>query len=133
MTISRLGVLALVSLVAGCASEFSVPVTGQIGKQPAQGSATARTDGNGTFWIATLSGLRCEGSYNAFDRSPTIQVPAKCSDGRTGNLLITRAVDGISGTVIGRLSDGTEGRFVFGNLAFDQAFGGSGSRTVPIR
>jgi len=62
-------------------------------------------------------------------RAPTIEAPVNCNDGRTGRLLITRTMDMVSGTVIGQLSDGTQGRFVFGNLTFDQAFGnGSGAR-----
>lgn len=54
-------------------------------------------------------------------------MPVRCSDGRTGTLLATR--QGMSGTVIGKLSDGTEGRFVFGNLSFTQAFPGGGAVT----
>lgn len=126
-------ILAATLLFAGCATEFSVPVTGAIGKEPAQGTATARMSGDGAFWVATTRGLRCEGSYDSKSRDPTITAPVTCNDGRTGNLIITRTLDGVSGTVIGRLSDGTESRFVFGNLSFDQAFGGSGSQTVLIQ
>lgn len=113
--------VGLVAL-AGCATSFAVPVTGMIGGEAAQGEAVARTDGNGTFWIETVDGLRCDGTYDALITAPTIRVPVKCSDGRTGSLLATR--QGGSGTVIGKLNDGTEGRFVFGNLSFSQAFPG---------
>lgn len=121
-----LSVLALVGLAA-CGA-FQVPVSGQIGDEPAQGTASARLNGDGDFWVMTTAGLRCDGSYDALDSSPTIAVPIRCTDGRTGNLIITRSMDMASGTAIGRLSDGSEGRFVFGNLRFETAF----ASTMPL-
>lgn len=114
--------------LAGCGS-LSVPVTGFVGDQPAQGEATAKLSGAGTFWVMTTSGLRCEGIYDSITTRPTITSPVECSDGRSGTAIITRTMDQVSGTVIARLTDGTEGRFVFGNLQFDQAF----ARTNPTR
>ena len=121
--------LVSVVLLSGCATSFSVPVTGVLGQQAAQGQATARLSGEGDFWVLTTRGLRCEGTYDSLSSEPTITAGLNCNDGRTGNAIITRALDGLSGTVIGRLNDGTEGRFVFGNLRFDQAF----AQTVPLR
>lgn len=120
-------VLAIAFATSACASEFAVPVTGQIGETIAQGEARARMDGNGTFSVATLDGLTCSGTYDSLNSAPTIQVPLSCSDGRTGRMLVTRA--GMSGTVVGRLSDGTEGRFVFGDLVFSNVFPGGGAAT----
>ena len=122
--------LAAAVVLGGCATEFSVPVTGQIGSTPAQGQSTARLDGNGTFFVMTTRGLRCDGTYDALDTNPTITAQTRCSDGRTGNLIITRTLDGLSGTVIGTLSDGTDARFVFGNLTFGQAFGDGGGASI---
>ncbi|WP_209427685.1 hypothetical protein [Pararhodobacter sp. SW119] len=127
----KLGMVALVAVMTlgACASEFSMPVTGVIGRTPAQGQTTARTQGDSDFWVQTAGGLRCSGTYDAFDRSPTILAPVRCADGRTGNLVVTRTMDWSGGTAIGQLSDGTTGRFVFGNLTFEQAFGdGAGAR-----
>lgn len=129
----RLVMLPCVLALAACATEFSVPVTGKIGNEPAQGAATARMDGNGTFFALTSRGMRCDGTYDSRDTSPTIVALATCSDGRKGNLIITRSLDGASGTVIGRLNDGTEARFVFGNLSYGQAFDGSSAATAPVR
>lgn len=114
-------------LLSAC--EFSVPVTGMIGKEPAQGSATAKTSGVGTFEASTIDGLTCKGTYDALTRAPTIWADVTCSDGRTGRLLITRSMDQLSGTATGKLSDGSTGRFVFGNLTFDQAFGSGSAGT----
>lgn len=123
LNLSRLTpALAGLSILSACATGYTVPVTGMIGADAAQGEAVARTDGNGTFWVETIDGLRCDGTYDSRITAPTIRVPVKCSDGRTGSLLATR--QGMSGTVIGKLNDGTEGRFVFGNLSFSQAFPG---------
>ena len=116
--------------LSGCSTEFSVPVTGEIGNTPAQGTATARLNGDGTFKVANLDGLTCQGDYDALDNSPTITTDATCSDGRTGKLIITRTLNGLSGTVIGRLSDGTNARFVFGDLTFGQAFNNGGQASI---
>lgn len=121
-----LGALAL----AGCS--MSLPVTGEIGGERAQGQAAASFSGTGTFYVLTTAGLRCDGTYDALSMEATITAPVTCSDGRTGNLIITRAPDRVSGTVIGRLSDGTEASFVFGNLSFGQDASGATSQTNPV-
>lgn len=122
-----ISLMFLLGLVA-CADSFSVPVTGNIGRDAAQGQATASLSGDGTFWVLTTRGLRCDGIYDDNSTEPTISAKVTCNDGRTGNAIITRTLDMLSGTVIARLSDGTEGRFVFGNLSYEQAFGGAASR-----
>lgn len=124
-------VIALVALavgLCGCA-ELKVPVTGVLGSEPAQGAAVGNINGEGSFYVVTARGLRCDGSYDPLSTEPTLQSAIACNDGRTGNLIITRQMDMLSGTAIGRLSDGTEGQFVFGNITFDQAFGGGSVRT----
>lgn len=114
--------LLLVSIVSACSVSF--PVTGLIGDETAQGAATASTNG-GTFYVVTLEGLRCDGTYDAFSTEPTIQSSVSCNDGRSGVLLITRDAKLTSGIASGRLNDGTSGRFVFGDISFEQAFGPS--------
>ncbi len=114
---------AMIALT-GC--DYSVPVTGRIGNDLAQGQSTASLSG-GTFSVTSIRGLQCQGTYDALSREPTIVAPVSCADGRSGNLIITRTMDGMSGTVIGRLNDGTEAQFVFGDLTFQQAFDGTTS------
>ena len=119
------------AMLAGCATEFSVPLTGQMSNGvAAAGQATARSGGNGSFWVQIPGGSRCSGSYDSTDTNPTIVLPVQCSDGRHGEAVTTRQLDGVSGTAIVRLSDGTTGQFVFGNLRFDQAFGDGGKATT---
>lgn len=127
---NKSSLLIVFSIACGCVSEFSVPVTGEIGGQPAQGAATARLDGNGSFNVSNLDGLTCLGEYDALDSAPTIKSEVTCNDGRTGQLIITRTLNGISGTVIGRLNDGTDARFVFGDLTFAQAFDTGGQANI---
>lgn len=60
--------------------------------------------------------VTCAGTYNALNQSQTITIPVTCNDGRTGIATATRdsAMSG-GGTVT--LSDGTVGRFIFGEAA----------------
>jgi hypothetical protein len=108
--------------LVGC-GEITVPVRGEIGTEQAIGLVTARFNGAGTFTITTETRLDCSGTYDSWTRELTITAPVTCNDGRTGTAIITRLPDLYSGTVIGTLSDGTEGKFVFGDLAFETAFG----------
>jgi hypothetical protein len=120
--------LVLMVAVGGCASlEISVPVTGQYGGGIAAiGQATARGDGNGTFWVQAPAGLRCEGTYDSLDTNPSIIVPVKCTGGISGEVVIARRIGRGSGTAIAKLSNGQTGQFVFGDLTFEQAFGSGG-------
>lgn len=109
---------------------FSLPVTGQFGSVPAAGQATAYSDGVGRFWVQTPGGARCSGEYQVRDPSPTLVVPGKCTNGKSGQIVITRTANLMSGSAIVRLSDGTRGQFVFGDLTYGQTFGAGGSAQV---
>lgn len=107
---------------------FSIPVTGEFSRGgPAAGQATARSDGVGTFWVQVPGGRRCSGEYSVRDPSPTLVVPVRCTDKRTGQVVITRQPGLMSGTAIVKLSDGTRGQFVFGDITFEQRFGTGGT------
>lgn len=126
----------LAAALFGCASEFSIPVTGEVSGTPAAGQATARMSGKGDFWVQIPGGMKCGGDYDALDTHPTLVVPVWCSDGRKGQAVITRQMDMTSGTAIVTLKDGTRGQFVFGNVKFEQAFGvgtASTAQTTIIR
>lgn len=115
--------------LAGCSSlSITVPVTGQVGKGvPATGQAVAGFDGHGEFWVQVANGgPRCTGTYNSLDPTQTITMPVACSDGRSGQLITTRRDDQVSGYAVAKLTDGTTGRFVFGGMKYEQAFGERG-------
>jgi len=126
----------LLPLLGGCASQVSVPVNGMLANGSVMnGQATAKMTGEGTFWVTTVEGFKCQGSYDAFDRSPTLIVPIVCSNGKKGQLVITRKTQ-LSGTAVGKAGD-IEGRFTYGDLNYSQVFGTwpekpSGSQRVII-
>lgn len=121
---------AILCLYACAGAQFTVPITGQLTDgTAATGEATARIDGNGTFWVKIPGGPKCSGSYDALATNPTIVVPVECDDGRKGESVIARRAGGLSGTAIVTLADGTKGQFVFGDLTYNQAFGSGAAKT----
>lgn len=127
----QLGFIA-VAILAGCATEFRVPVTGRIGGETAFGYSMARLQGKSDFTADTTKGLRCEGTYDAFDTAEQITVAATCNDGRTGTLHVTRKPNG-GGVAVGTLSDGTRAQFVFGlKLRYEDEFPGADA-TAPVK
>jgi hypothetical protein len=115
--------------LTACASEFHSPIVGVIGNERAQGQATARMDGNGTFQVMTARGLECTGRYDSRDMNPTIRATATCNDGRTGTCIITRNIQRMTGTAICSDSRREFARFVFGDVSFAEAFGESRATT----
>ena len=100
--------------LAACAVTEPVVVIEQSGRV-LSGSTTAALSG-GHFSV-TDGKLTCGGRYNALDMSPTISIPAACSDGRTGIVTATRDPSGVSGAGTIRLTDGTVAQFGFGSAA----------------
>lgn len=131
----RYSVLLAFVALSGCGTmELSVPITGQTSDGlAAAGAATARADGKGSFWVQVPGGAKCGGKYDSLTRVPSLVVPVSCADGRTGEAIITRQLDMMSGTAIVTLNDGTRGQFVFGNLTFDAAFGGGSAKTITTQ
>lgn len=126
----RYALMIAVTALAGCATEIKVPVSGQLDDgSPISGQAVANLSGAGTFFVAQPGGLRCDGSYDSLLDDPTLILPITCSDGRTGEAIITRELNGLNGTAIATLSDGTRAQMVFGDLRYEQAFGTA--KTAP--
>lgn len=107
-----------------------LPVTGQFASTPAAGQITAFNNGVGTFWVQIPGGARCTGDYQVRDPNPALVLQGKCSNGRQGQIVVTRTPDLMSGSAIVKLSDGTRGQFVFGNLTYGQAFGQGGVANI---
>jgi hypothetical protein len=102
-------------LASGCAVTVPVAVIAPKG-QILRGTATASMSGSGTFSV-TDGKLTCAGSYNSLDMSPTITMAVLCDDGRKGIITASRNGDGLNGAGRVRLTDGTEGDFIFGSQA----------------
>jgi hypothetical protein len=107
-------VTAIALLLAGCSITEPVVVVGKNG-EILRGTTTAALDG-GSFNVSNGE-LRCGGSYNALDTSPTISMPVLCSDGRRGIVIATRDNSGTSGAGTIRMTDGEEATFMFGRAA----------------
>jgi len=127
---THLPLLFTVSLIAGCATTY--PVVGQLDDgTPMLGENDILA---GTFWAASTSGLRCDGTYDNITTTSTIMVLLHCNDGRTGKAIATRSGVNASGgavTAIAELNDGTKGQFVIGpNVSYQQAFGKGASAIV---
>jgi hypothetical protein len=71
--------------------------------------------GSATFSV-TDGKITCSGSYNPLNESRTITTTVTCTDGRTGIVTATRDSPTSGGGVV-TLSDGTSGRFIFGDAA----------------
>ncbi len=117
-------------MLAGCAGEITAPVTGRLlDGTPIVGSATGKVTGEGTFSVQIPGGITCGGTYNAFDMSQRLILPVVCTDGRSGTAVVDRTRDGLSGSAVVTLTDGTVGRVVFGRVTFEQAF----PRPLPVK
>lgn len=81
-----------------------------------RGTTTASWSGEGTF-EASRGNVRCAGTYDPFNPSPTISFQVQCSNGLKGIGTAIREANGIAGAGNIRMSDGTDWRFVFGRAA----------------
>jgi hypothetical protein len=82
-----------------------------------KGSTIASPHGNGLFSVqSSRRAVKCSGTYDLRDRRPTVTLPVKCSDGRTGKVEVTRAADFMSASGKVKLSDGSTGRLAVGSV-----------------
>jgi hypothetical protein len=115
--------------LSACAAEIRVPVTGRVGSDLAYGYAISRLQGESIFTVDTTKGLRCSGTYNAFDRAPTINAHFTCNDSRAGTIQISRDPGLLTGTAVAALPDGTAAHFVFGKgIRYEDRFDSGGHR-----
>lgn len=119
---------AFAALLAACVpAEYSFPIVGKLSSGvAAAGQGTSRSTGEGVFWVQVPGEYRCDGTYNALDRSPSFVIPVRCSNGLRGQVVVAMQQDRYSGTAILKLSNGQRGQFVFGRLTYEQAFGQGG-------
>lgn len=112
----RLSVLAGAALLlSGCGS-VTLPAAVQMADGTALVGTTTAAISGGHFTVATADQrIRCSGTYDALDQRPSISVPVTCTNGLTGNAIVTRSPDGMSGSGIVQVSDGSVARVAFGN------------------
>lgn len=111
------GATAALLLLSACGS-MTLPAAVRLSDGTSMVGTTTAAVSGGTFKVATADGsLKCGGTYNALDTSPTISVPVTCSNGKFGRAVVTRAADGMSGSGYVATSDGRTGQVAFGNNA----------------
>lgn len=109
-------VFAVAALTMLCACSVTIPVLVVPDKgAPLRGTSTASLSG-GSFEV-TDGKLVCKGDYDALDRSVTITLKAECNDGRTATITATRKLTSIGGEGTILMSDGSTGKFYFGEGA----------------
>jgi hypothetical protein len=80
-----------------------------------QGSTIASKAKGGHFEVRSSRGsTTCAGNYDLSDRGAIMTYSFKCSDGRTGNAIVSRAADLMSAKGKVRLSDGSNGSVIVG-------------------
>lgn len=79
---------------------------------------TVASGSKGRFSVeSSRRSVKCSGTYDLRDRRPTITLPVKCSDGRTGRVEVTRTPDLMSAWGKVKLSDGSSGRLTVGKAS----------------
>jgi hypothetical protein len=108
----KLVVFALSILLSGCAYQSMYAKFENDGPL-LQGSVT-----NGSqFKIRNIDDFSCSGQYPFLIVDPTVMIAITCSDGRSGNILLTlNEPDFTKGWGQGELSDGTKFKVFVGNV-----------------
>jgi hypothetical protein len=101
--------------------EIVLPLLAKMDSGETFKGSTIASRGNGRFSVtSSRRSVKCSGTYDLKDRRPTIILPVKCSDGRTGQAVVTRAPDLMSASGRVKLSDGSTGRMVVGTIRKQQ-------------
>lgn len=106
--------IGLVVSLAGCAVHAPLMVELSNGDEELRGEAVA-TLVSGVFEVSNSKGLKCNGTYDQYTRTPLLKVQAKCNDGRSGTVEILRHGQNLeNGVGIGVMNDGTKIRISMG-------------------
>lgn len=100
---------------SGGQGEIVLPVSAKMDSGETFKGHTIAKRGEGHFSVkSSRHSVKCSGDYDLRDRRPTVNLPVKCSDGRTGQIEVTRAPDLMSAWGKVKLSDGSTGRLTVG-------------------
>ncbi|NEI74077.1 hypothetical protein GR212_31445 [Rhizobium lusitanum] len=95
--------------------DIVLPVSARMDSGETFKGSTIASHGSGRFSVqSSRRSVKCSGAYDLSDRRPTVTLPVKCSDGRTGKVEVTRAPDLMSAWGKVKLSDGSTGRLTVG-------------------
>ncbi|MFS8110776.1 hypothetical protein QD460_03505 [Rhizobium jaguaris] len=97
--------------------DIVLPVSAKMDSGETFKGSTIASHGTGRFSVqSSRHSVKCAGTYDLRDRRPTVTLPIKCSDGRTGNAEVTRTPDLMSAWGKVKLSDGSTGRLTVGTV-----------------
>lgn len=101
--------------------EIVLPVSAKMDSGETFKGSTIASHGNGRFSVrSSRHSIECSGTYDLRDRRPTVTLPVKCSDSRTGQVEVTRTPDLMSAWGKVKLSDGSTGRLTVGTVKKQQ-------------
>lgn len=113
----RITFMAAPLFLASCGT-ITLPAAVKMDAGEVMIGTTIASPSGGKFEVSTPNNsTTCSGTYNPYNTSPILEAPFKCSDGRFGNLVVSRSPDGMEGTGLINLSDGSKGRVAFGSSA----------------
>jgi hypothetical protein len=97
-------------------SEVALPIFAKMSTgETFRGSTIASKAKGGHFEVrSSRSSTTCSGNYDLSDRGAIMTYSFKCSDGRTGNAIVSRTPDLMSAKGKVTLSDGSKGSVVVG-------------------
>lgn len=107
-----MAIVLAVFFTTGCS--MTLPVDGKLRRSDDRflGEATGYLDRTGILAVTTLSGKKCSGEFK-YLTSNTGEGDFRCDDGRNGKFLFNSV--GNKGNGFGKLNDGEEFIFYFGN------------------
>lgn len=101
----------------GGQDDIVLPLSAKMDSGETFKGSTIASHGDGQFSVkSSRRSAKCSGTYDLRDRRPTVTLSIKCSDGRTGQAVVTRAPDLMSAWGKVKLSDGSSGRLVVGTV-----------------
>jgi len=101
----------------GGQGDIVLPVSAKMDSGESFKGSTIASHGSGHFSVqSSRRSVKCSGTYDLKDRRPTVILPVKCSDGRTGRAEVTRTPDLMSAWGKVKLSDGSTGRLTVGTV-----------------
>ena len=99
-------------IISGCS--MTLPLDGKLqgSNDRFLGEATGYMDRTGILSATTTSGKKCTGDFKYLSKATGAGI-FRCDDGREGNFLFNSS--GYNGTGFGKMTDGEEFTFYFGN------------------
>jgi hypothetical protein len=113
--------IIMCGLLSAC-GEIRVPVKAETNKDEVFTGEIIASLTEGSAHLESTNGITCRGTYDQFSTEQVVMMYMSCSDGRHGKLTATRdlPLGSQSGTGIGKMNDGTQVTFAWGNKRINE-------------